>query len=78
MSSQSTLIPRGHELLHRRSRIDKVRIGWARPTPYDRWHQPEGDYACTDATGRKRKVHEFIVLTRRGMACCFCGTVEKA
>ena len=45
----------------------------AAPSPCDCYDQAPGRYACTDGTGRKRRRHEYLLETRRGSCCVWCG-----
>ena len=76
MSTASTLGMHPEVLLPRAQHLHRVACPYADPSPCDCYDQAPGSYACTDATGRKRKRHEYLVSSRAGMRCLWCGRLR--
>ena len=75
MSSSSSLSA-PHDVVPTRSRrLSPVRIEYADPSPCDCYDQAPGRYACVDQTGRKRRVHEYLLQTRKGTRCVWCNSI---
>lgn len=77
MSSSSSLSA-PHDVVPTRSRrLSPVRIEWCDPSPCDCFAPAPAGCRCRDRAGRLRKRHEFLLETRDGRRCVFCGSLER-
>ena len=59
------------------SHLKRTPCPHAAPSPCDCYDQRPGRYACVDSTGRKRRRHEYLLETRRGSCCVWCGALNR-
>ena len=59
--------------LERHDHKHRPYIGKADPDPCDRYLSSAPQGKCEDAAGYRRRVHLFMVWTRQGWRCLWCG-----
>ena len=57
--------------------LSKTRIGYSDPDPCDEWAPAPIRSVCRDRAGRLRKRHEYLLETRGGSLCLWCGRVGR-
>jgi hypothetical protein len=67
-----------HELLPRTRRGHRLRTRcpWADPGPTDRYAPAPCGCECSDATGYRRRRHEYAHESPEGVRCVWCGRLR--
>ena len=71
--TDSTLLAHPEPAPRRNVHHHKTPCPWADPLPTDTYAPPPCKCKCKSSNGYMRREHEYLIETRRGVCCVWCG-----